>query len=258
MKLNADYHTHSRYSHGKGSVLENALFAKKLGLKEIGISDHGFSHPAFGLRKKDLNDLIKDCKEAGKETGVRVLVGIESNFTSVDGKVDLKPSLYDKFDLFLAGLHKFVKVDFKTFFTLSAPDIILSKFKAKRVSTSLKKTNTKAYVNAIKNNPIDVITHLNYCAFADAVEVAKVAADYGTYLELNAKKIHLTDEEICGILKTGVRFVIGSDAHCPNRVGEISLVLNQLERTGFPIDRIDNVDGRLPKFRFREFKEKRL
>ena len=29
MKLTADFHTHTKYSHGKGSVLENALVAKR-------------------------------------------------------------------------------------------------------------------------------------------------------------------------------------------------------------------------------------
>ena len=52
----------------------------------------------------------------------------------------------------------------------------------------------------------------------------KAAADYGTYIEINAKKTHLRDEELADIAaKTSARFVIGSDAHSPARVGEISL-----------------------------------
>lgn len=53
MILTADYHTHTPYSHGKGTVEENAARAKELGLKQIGITDHGFSHIAFGLRRKE-------------------------------------------------------------------------------------------------------------------------------------------------------------------------------------------------------------
>lgn len=258
MILTADYHTHTKYSHGKGTVLENAIRAKSIGLKEIGIADHGFSHPAFGLTKGVLDRFNNDCNMATKITGVKCLCGIESNFTSIDGKVDLKPCLYDKFNLFLAGFHKFVKVDLKTLFTLSIPNVVLSKFKAKKVCSSLIKTNTKTFVNAIKNNPIDIVTHLNYGAYANVEEVAKVAADYGTYLEISAKKVHFSDDEINAILKTDVRFVIGSDAHSIDRVGEISLAVKMLERVGFPIDRIDNVEGRLPAFRFHAFKEKSL
>lgn len=52
MILTADYHTHTPYSHGKGTVEENAARAKELGLKQIGITDHGFSHLAFGLKRE--------------------------------------------------------------------------------------------------------------------------------------------------------------------------------------------------------------
>lgn len=34
-KLVADYHTHTRYSHGKGTILENVEAAKKKGLKRL-------------------------------------------------------------------------------------------------------------------------------------------------------------------------------------------------------------------------------
>ena len=52
MNLNADYHTHTVFSHGKGDVIDNARAAAEKGLKELGIADHGFAHPAFGLRKR--------------------------------------------------------------------------------------------------------------------------------------------------------------------------------------------------------------
>lgn len=254
MILTADYHTHTKFSHGKGSVLENAQVAKEKGLKEIGITDHGFSHPAFGLRKNKLEKLANECKFASEQTGVKVLRGIESNIICTDGQVDLKEKCYDSFDLFLAGFHKFVIYKKASFFSFFVPNFVNSLFKAKSVSQSLIKRNTKTFVNVIKNNPVDVITHLNFCCFADAEEVAKVAADYGTYIELNAKKIHLTDEELFKVVKTGVNFVIDSDAHQPERVGEVSLVERLLERVEIPKERIMNIDGRTPRFRFSAFK----
>ena len=54
MYLTADYHTHTPYSHGKNTVLENAVAAKAKGLKEIAITDHGFNHILFGLKRKKL------------------------------------------------------------------------------------------------------------------------------------------------------------------------------------------------------------
>ena len=54
MILLGDYHTHTKYSrhnHGKGSVLENASVASNKGLKQIAITDHGFSHRLYGVRR---------------------------------------------------------------------------------------------------------------------------------------------------------------------------------------------------------------
>ena len=254
MVLTSDYHTHTIFSHGKGTIEENANFAKNSGLIEIGISDHGFAHPAFGLTKRKLPKMRKLCDEVSKNLNIKVLLGIESNVIGTDGTVDLKSNLYDYFDIFFAGIHKFVKFKLKTAFSLAIPDLINSYFHKKEVSKRLVETNTKTIVNVIKNNPVDAITHLNFCSYTDAYEVAKVASDYGTYIELNTKKVHLTDDELYKMLKTDVRFIISSDAHSPERVGEISLILKQLDRLNFPIDRIDNINGKLPNFRFSRFK----
>lgn len=257
MILSSDYHTHTVFSHGKGQIIDNAVIAKQKGLKEIGISDHGFAHPAFGLTERKVPKMRALCDEATNQTGVSVLLGVESNIIGTDGSVDLKEKLYDSFDIFLAGIHKFVLYKFGSIFSLAIPDLFHTYLKSKKIPQSVIKTNTKTFINVIKNNPVDMITHLNFCCFADALEVAKAAADYGTYIELNAKKVHLTDEQICDIVqKTSARFIISSDAHSKERVGEISLVEDMIKRLDFPTDRIDNIDGRLPKFRFKAFKEK--
>ena len=256
MILTADYHTHTVFSHGKGQIIDNAVAAKEKGLKEVGISDHGFAHPAFGLTTKKIPKMRALCDEATSKTGVKVLLGIESNIISTDGDADLKPKLYDSFDIFLAGIHKFVLYKFKSLFTLFLPDLYHTYVGKKNIPESVIKTNTKTFINVIKKNPVDVITHLNFCCFADAVEVAKAAADYGTYIELNSKKVHLTDEELFAVGNTGVNFIISSDAHSPDRVGEISLVEEILSRVQIDRERIMNIDGRLPKMRFKAFKER--
>lgn len=257
MILTADYHTHTTYSHGKGGVLDNARAADKLGLKELAITDHGFNHPAFGLKRRKMPHLKKDVAAANDVCGVKVLLGVEANIISEEGKTDLKPEYYGDFDVFLAGFHKFVLSGAGALFKLFLPNYMRSGLNLRPTDALVRRT-TKTYINVIKNNPLDVVTHLNFCVFADAVEVAKAAADYGTYIELNAKKTHLSDEELCEICaKTSARFVVGSDAHSPDRVGETARVEEMLARTGFDLSRIDNIDGRLPQFRFAAEKEKR-
>ena len=104
MVLTADYHTHTQYSDGETTVLENVTRAKELGLKEIAITEHGFSHVIFGLRRKEVSAYTKEIREAQEQTGVRTLVGIESNIRGRSGKCDLKEKDYENFDVYLAGV----------------------------------------------------------------------------------------------------------------------------------------------------------
>lgn len=254
MILTADYHTHTPYSHGKNTVAENAARAKELGLQQIGITDHGFSHLAFGLKRKKVAALKEECQTASKTLGIDVLVGMEANIRGVSGLSDITEKDYDDFDLYVCGKHVFVSYDkFSDVWHYLLGNFTVDKFRRK-AGQKLIEYNTKAYINAIKNNPIDIVSHVGYLCPADVKEVAKCAADYGTYIELNSKKTHLTDEELFSLTETDVRFVIGSDAHSASRVGDTAIVEEQLKRVNFPMDRIDNIDGRLPRFRFAALK----
>lgn len=256
MQLNYDFHTHTVYSHGKGTILDNAISAKEKGLKGITISDHGFSHPAFGMRRKKLDQMKKDCLQAEEQTGLQVKLGIESNILGISGKIDVKEKDYEKLDMILAGSHVFILYDgINEWFNFFGRNFFTRTFK-KKPSDKLIKRNTQVYINAIKNNPIDILTHVSYLFPADAVEVAKVCADYGTYMEINTKKVHLSDEEWQKVLDTKVNFVIDSDAHTPDRVGDTLLADELLKRVNIPLDRIKNVGDNTLKFRFQEFKEK--
>jgi putative hydrolase len=255
MILTADYHTHTPYSHGKNTVLENAQAAKKLGLKQIAITDHGFNHLLFGLKRGKLSDLRSEIIEAEKLTGVKVLMGMESNLISVDGDTDMKPSDLDKFDIFLCGIHEVLR--YKSFGDMH--DIMMLNYfaykRGKKPSQKIIDRTTEAYINAVKNNPIDIITHINYKCCCDLVEVAKVCAEYGTYIEINTKKRHVSAEELDLMASTGVRFVINSDAHSAERVGDTKIAEELLKEVTFPLEQIDNIDGRIPKFRLAQLRK---
>ena len=257
MILTGDYHTHTPYSHGKSTVDENARRAKELGLKQVGITDHGYTHISFGLRRHEIENYKAECRAAAEKYGIDVLVGIEANIRGVSGVADLTEKDFEDFDLYLCGKHAFIWFDrfvYDTYF-FGAKNYVYEKLNIKP-SKGMIRRNTQAYNNAIMKNPLDAITHINFYCPADPVEVAKCAADYGTYIELNSKKTHLTDEELMNIVaKTSARFIINSDAHNVERVGEIKLVEEQLSRLDFPLERIDNIDGRMPSFRFAEFKK---
>lgn len=256
MILTADYHTHTPYSHGKGTVLQNAVAAKKAGLKEVGITDHGFNHILFGLKRKVLGDLRREVDEAEKLTGVKVLMGMESNLISLDGETDMKKSDLQYFDLYICGIHEVLR--YKSLYDFC--NIMLKNYTAYKLgkipSDKTIENTTKAYINAVKNNPIDIISHINYKCHCNLKEVAQCCADYGTYIEINTKKRHVSAEELNIMASTGVRFVIDSDAHSSDRVGDIKLAEELLSEASVPLTQIDNIDGRLPNFRFKEYKAK--
>lgn len=254
MKLTADFHTHTPYSHGKGTVLENAARAKELGLCAVGITDHGFSHKCFPIKRKEVPNLIRDCRQAQEQTGIRVLVGMESNIRGVSGLCDLTEKDYENFDLFLAGIHIIIRYEHFSDRKIGWGNWLRKKLNMKP-SASLVRETTRAYINTIEKNPVDIITHLNFECRADAVEVAKCCRDYGTYLEISSKKAHLTDEELAAAAATGVKFVIGSDAHSVDRVGDTLRAAEQIARVGIDAGQIDNIDGRYPTFRFAEYKK---
>ena len=258
MYLTADYHTHAPYSHGKNTVLENAVAAKAKGLKEIAITDHGFNHILFGLKRKKLSSLRAEIEEAKKLTGINVLMGMESNLISIDGETDMKQSDLRFFDIYLCGIHEVLR--YKSFSDMYK--ILIKNYSAyklgRRPSDKVIENTTKAYINIIKNNPIDIITHINFKCCCNLEEVAKCCADYGTYIEINTKKRHVSADELNMMAATGVRFVIDSDAHSAGRVGDTKIAEEILAQASVPLEQIDNIDGRLPKFRFAEYKAEKL
>lgn len=253
--INYDLHTHTVYSHGKGTIEQNAEAAKSKGLCGIAITDHGFSHPAFGMRRRKLDQMKRECLAAEEKFGIEVKLGIESNLRGECGTIDVKESDYPKLDVILAGIHRFIIYNStRDINRLLFQNLFCSAFKCKP-SQKLIDYNTHCYVNAIKNNPIDVITHVGFMCFCDPVEVAKVCADYGTYFEINTKKVHLSDEEWRKVIETDVKFVVDSDAHSVSRIGDDKLARELFERVDFPMDRIMNIDGRVPDMRFARYKK---
>ena len=104
MILFGDYHTHTKYSrrnHGKGTVLENASVAQDKGLKQIAITDHGFNHFAYGVRRRDIPAVKEDILNAREVTGVDILLGVEANLISDAGDVDVEEQDFEFLDILL-------------------------------------------------------------------------------------------------------------------------------------------------------------
>lgn len=240
MLLYGDYHTHTRYSHGTGSVEDNVKAAKKIGLKEIAITDHGLKHIAFGLKKRKLKKYTRDIKAAQEKYGITVYKGVEANLISLNGQIDMTDEEISQFDIILCGYHKFIRPStLKDFFKFFAPNYIIDVLDLK-VTPKRIKMNTEAVINNIKNFPVDVLTHINYGLKVDCKAVATVCAECGTYIEINGKRISYSDKEMQDMIDTGVDFIVNSDAHSPHRVAEVSKCINLIQKLNIPYDRIAN------------------
>lgn len=243
MIIYGDYHTHTAYSHGKGSILDNAMVARQKGLKEIAITDHGFTHRTFGLKRKDVENIIMDIEKAKKATGVNILFGIEENFVSLDGKIGLLPRDLDFLNIVNAGYHKLVKTEsLKDYAGLLVPNNL--KWYSKR---QIEK-NTICVLKAIETQPIQVITHLGVGMPVNVEEVAKMARQKGVFIELNGKRISFDAADMDALLKHNTQFILNSDAHTPEKVGDVRNGMNYVLKYGIPEKNIVNLGSR-PNFR---------
>ncbi len=247
MSVLGDYHTHTVFSHGHGSIEDNVRAAVSLGLKEVAITDHGFWHRFYGVRRMDLQSMIAEVKRLREVyPNIKIYLGLEANIVDGNGRVDIEDEDDEWMDIMVCGYHKCTHTtSAKELLTFGLPNFVsgITKFSSKQIVK-----NTDAYIKAIENYKIDIISHPNYGIKTDVKEIAEAAARKGTFLELNGKKVSMTDAEIESILKTDVKLIVDSDAHSAEKVGYFGVPLSYVTRLGIPTDRIANFD-KLPVFR---------
>ncbi len=248
MILHGDYHTHTTYTHGKGTVEQNVQSAINKGLKQIAITEHSFSHLAYGVTRGEYNMMRLEIAKLNKKySNIDIFCGLESNIISLDGTIDVTLDERKALDILVVGFHKsFAVPNIKTFFNFFVPNVLgIGRHSKRQIAR-----NTQAYIKALQTYDIDILAHLksNGC-IVDPVAIAQVAKSRGTYIELNGKRIDFTPAEIEGMVKTGVKFIINSDAHSPERVGQNHKGINIVEKYHIPHDQVVNLD-KLPTFKY--------
>lgn len=242
-RLIADYHTHTRYSHGTGTIGDNVRQAQKRGLEIIGIADHGpASWKHLGVADLDVfNQIIAETRQARREfSGIEVLAGTEANIISYDGELDVPLAMQKKLDQVLAGFHLTIHprsfgegVRYLTHWSLGKIH--------PRIRQKARADNTKAIVEAVYRNQIDIITHPGLKISIDTPELARACVKRGTALEINSKHGVHSLGFIRAAAREGAVFAIGSDAHCPERVGDLESGLRAARLAGLRGDQIINV-----------------
>lgn len=236
MKLLGDYHTHTTYTHGKSTIEENVRQAENLGLKEIAITEHsylGHNH----IVKGDISKIKAEIESLKDKYNVKVLCGIEANLMTRNGDLDISDEELKELDVVILGYHRLSKYKGKEKWFWGIPNLL-----HKKPSKKLIEANTLAYLRAMDKHRIHILAHLNYGCYVDSVRLAKECVKKDIYIELNGKRIVFTDDEIKGMIETGVKFIINSDAHHYTRVAKNSEAFGLVERLNIPYDQIVNLD----------------
>jgi len=132
MKIIADTHTHTVAStHAYSTLLENVAYAKKIGMRILGNTDHG---PAIAgapqvwyfHNEKAFPEVID---------GVIVLKGAEANILDYGGALDLGDNELNALDWVIASMHRQV------------------------LTPGSEADHTRAYLAVARNPAVDVIGH---------------------------------------------------------------------------------------------------
>lgn len=241
MRIIADYHTHTRYSHGKGTIRENVEAAIKRGLKAIGICDHGPGHYLYGVKREKIYQMRREVDKLNREyKEIEILLGVEANIIGFDGTIDVDEEIIEMLDILLLGFHYgvlFRSVGNYLFMNVANPVSKLLPIGRDRII----ERNTEAIVKAIERYPIDIITHPGDKVKLNTKKVAEAAYAKGVALEINEKHNELSVENLKIALDTKVDFYINSDAHRPEEVGMVDEAINRIVEANIPLSRVKNL-----------------
>ena len=232
MKIIADLHTHTYYSHGKSSPRENVLHALELGLSEVAVSEPAGGNIYFGVRGKKLEELKAELRSLKKEFEGKIAVktGLECNVTGF-GKSDI-PKNRSEYDVIILGYHKGISpVNPFGFHILS------ESFGGK----STPRRNAESIMAAAEKGKADIISHPGLYLAVDIPYMAECARQLGILLEVNSARVTLSKEQLQTIANAGAGLIIGSDAHIASRVGDFELALNACREAGV-LDKVVNIE----------------
>ena len=233
MNYKIDLHVHSNTNvHAFSTIKENAEYASSIGMKVIAITNHGPALEDTPHWWQLLN--IRIVPEY--VNGVRILKGVEANIVGENGELDINQKIYEQMEIILAGFH--------------GNHLYL---KNKNVEK-----NTRAVINLMKSQKVDVLVHLGNPEFPiDYEMVAKTAKECNVALELNNSSLGGTrvgSEKTCRALakfakQYGCYICINTDSHFCEQIGNTPLAREIAEEINYPEELILNSsEERLFKF----------
>ena len=214
-----DLHTHS-ISSGHGSndtITDMAKAASCIGLKALGISDHGPATPGSATNAYFRNLSIA-CK---KHFDIRILYGVELNILNKNGDVDLPSDILAKLDYSFISFHP------PTCTPMSIED------------------NTTGYINAMSHHNVRFIGHMDDGRYPINFEqVLETAKRKNIYPEINNVSLapdsyrtngHENSIKILNLCKKlNLPVLLSSDSHGKSQIGNYQNIYPVLKIIDFP------------------------
>lgn len=224
MRYLIDLHIHTNVNpHAYSTLEENIRSAQEKGMRVIAITNHG---PA--LQDSPHWWSLVNMRVIPEYVGdLRVLKGVETNIIDENGNFDINQRIYDVMDIILCGLH--------TVEAYGDPSDIIK--------------NTRAVINMIRSQKIDIMVHLGNPQFPLEYElVVQEAVKAGVAIEINNSSLKNSRKgsrpnckkilEICKKYEAMVS--LGTDSHISYDIGEFKEAQLLIEEVGYPVESIIN------------------
>ncbi len=197
--LRGDLHVHSDWTDGRATMEQMAVAARGRGLDYICFCDHSQSLAMTGgLTPERLLAQIEAIRELdARIEGIRLLAGIEVDILA-DGRLDLPDDVLARLDFVTASIHS----------GFGQPQEKIME----RLTGAMRNPHVRSIGHPSgrllgRRDPYDI----------DVDMLARVAAETGTYLEINGSpdRLDLTAAAARRAVALGVTVVVCSDAHDP-------------------------------------------
>lgn len=218
-----DLHVHTVWSDGISSIEDMVKAAIDLGYSYLAITDHASTMTMInGLTPDRLKAQLSEIDSVSRRfPGFTVLKGVEVDILK-DGTLFLEDDLLSQLDVVVASVHDDV-VD-----------------KAGEVENRLLKAIANPHVDII-GHPSGRIPGRRPRAATDFTRVFQAAGDTGTLMEINGKRLDLSEDMVEKAKDCGVRFAVNSDAHSKDGLVVLEMgILSCARRAGLGKESVAN------------------
>jgi len=225
--LRGDLHVHSDWTDGRASLEEMALAARERGLEYLCFCDHSQSLAMTGgLNPERLLAQVEAIRALdARLEGIRLLAGIEVDILA-DGRLDLPDQVLAQLDFVTASIHS----------GFSQPQT--------RIMERLTSALRNPCVRAIGHPTGRLIGHRDPYE-VDLETLARLAAETGTYLEINGSpdRLDLSAQAARRAAELGATLVICSDAHSPADFENLRYGVGEARRGWLTAAQVANTRG---------------